>query len=134
MHAPLDQQTTLATATEFICKYISFESGHKFIHKHKLHPDSFPKPTKASGDSHCAKEMLPIEIKFVCDGGRKAAIEGNLAQIVTFISEKYSKREFAVDGYLVPQAEVAWQHEELRVRRPRRVLQERDQSLPSCAK
>ena len=101
MHAPLDQQTTLATATEFICKYISFESGHKFIYKHKLHPDSFPKPTKASGDSHCAKEMLPIEIKFVCDGGRKAAIEGNLAQIVTFISEKYSKREFAVDAYLV---------------------------------
>lgn len=101
LNAPLDQQTTLATATEFLCKYISFKNGHKFIHKHRLHTDSFPKPTKATGDFHCAKEMLPIEIKFVCDGGRKAAIEGNLAQIVTFLSEKYSKREFAVDAYLV---------------------------------
>lgn len=101
LNAPLDQQKTLATATEFICKYMSYENGHKFIYKHRLHPDSFPKPTKATGDFHCAKDMLPIEIKFVCEGERKAAIERNLAQIVTFISEKYSKREFAVDAYLI---------------------------------
>ena len=101
MNAPLDQQTTLATATEFICKYISLETGHKFIYKHKLNPDSLPKSTKASGDFHCAKDMLPIEIKFACDGERKTVIERNLNQIVTFISGKYSKREFAVDAYLV---------------------------------
>ena len=98
---PVDQQTTIATATEFICKYISFENGRKIIYKHKLHPDSFPKSTKAAGDFHCAKYMLPIEIKFVCDGERKAVIDKNLSRILTFISKKYSKREFAVDAYLI---------------------------------
>ena len=101
MNAPLDHQTVVATATEFICKYISSENGQTLLNKHKLHPDSFPKPTKASGDFHCAADMLPIEIKFACDQIHKTVIERNLAQIAAFTTEKYSEREFAVDAYLV---------------------------------